>query len=124
MAVPLLMVGPFTLAIVCATAHHLFSTHLNGQTVASATLTQQVNIAAGTAFAYLVRALLVFAAGIAYAQLLWHLLLKPDTRLLVSSIDSLSSLLTSLVELFRTTATWRYPSLVLSGAYRGSFHFQ
>lgn len=78
-----------------ALGHHLFYQSLQGKSIGNTLFDQQVNIAIGTAFAFLVKASLATAVGSAYVQYLWYTLQRE--RLRVSHIDSLVSLLTSVI---------------------------
>jgi hypothetical protein len=82
--------------------HHYFYQSLDGQAISNTTFDQQINIAIGTAFAFLVKASLAIAVGSAYVQYLWHTLRRE--RLKVDHIDSLASLLTSAIDFFNLGA--------------------
>ena len=109
-----IMIGSLGCAIILAAGNHVYYQQLSGQQVAHTRFNQQVNIAAGAAFAFLVRAALVIAVGTAYAQVLRANLLK--RRLSVATIDSLSSLLDSVPDLLSLHLTWRHPAVIVLAA--------
>ena len=102
---PAIMLPSLTGALLFVLSHHAFYQHLDSMHVSSTTFTQQVNTAAGMAFAFLVRALLVVALTSAYAQVLWSLLLVKT--LCVATVDSLSALLSPVWELCDIRLVWR-----------------
>jgi hypothetical protein len=105
------MLATFASGIAFAIGHHFFYQSLDGTPVNSTTFDQQINIGIGTAFAFLVRALLVVAVGVAFVQVLWRSLL--NERIAVSRIDSMSQLLTSLFALCNFKTLWQYPVLAV-----------
>ncbi|KAH7173160.1 uncharacterized protein B0J16DRAFT_405450 [Fusarium flagelliforme] len=68
---PALMASSLVLGLLLALSHHLYYLYLNGRIVQSQSQ-QQWSLRAGTALAFLIRALLSAAIGIAYVQLLWQ----------------------------------------------------
>lgn len=65
---PTTIIAALLVALASAIGHHAFYSNLNDQLVNSddRLFTQQVNIAIGTAFAFLFRASLVIAVGASY----------------------------------------------------------
>jgi hypothetical protein len=104
--------------LLLAVGHHLFYTHLNGQPTGSAGHTllggvtrQQLNTTIGTIFAFLVKAFLVIAISIAYAQIMWRDLKQQPTK--VDAANTVFSALTSIWSLIHLSVWWRYPLLLL-----------
>jgi len=108
---PVLMMGSLFAGLLLATGHHLFYRGLHGRPAPDSDYTiggwripkQQANIAGGTAFAFLVKACLVVAAGTAYVQAFWRALSAREVRLL--DLDTLGSVPGSITALF---AVWRW----------------
>jgi hypothetical protein len=79
-----------------AVGHHIFYNSLDGQPapndnysiLGSHVSTQQVNIAGGTALAFLVKACLVTAIGAAYAQLFWRAVLRRTPEVTLERLDT------------------------------------
>jgi hypothetical protein len=79
MAVPAVMTGALLRGCLFALGHHLFYQSLAGKAVSdqywnafgTKITNQQINTAAGTAFAFLVKAALVLAVSTAYTQAFW-----------------------------------------------------
>ncbi|KAI7776108.1 hypothetical protein LA080_005833 [Diaporthe eres] len=67
------MAGGLILGTVTAVGHHVFATQINGHAVQSSEQ-QECYIAIVTGLAFLTRAFLTASAGLAYTQLLWHIL--------------------------------------------------
>ena len=73
------MIAALLAGLVFATSHHIFYSNLAGKSSADEDMNilgaslskQQVNIAVGTALAFLVKAFLVIAVSTAYIQTLW-----------------------------------------------------
>ncbi|KAK8070585.1 hypothetical protein PG997_010788 [Apiospora hydei] len=124
---PFLMVASFFVGVMFAIGHHLFYASLNASPTQGADFvflgasysSQQFNLAVGTAFAFLVKAALVFSVSIAYIQLFWRQLKyntekgQPST---VEHTDSLYSVLESLTSLFNAPVMYKYPVLFLVAA--------
>ncbi|RGP68681.1 hypothetical protein FSPOR_5151 [Fusarium sporotrichioides] len=68
-----LMAGSLLLSLLLALGHHFYYDHLDGRIVQNQNQ-QQWFLRAGTALAFLVRAFLSAAVGIAYTQILWRTL--------------------------------------------------
>ncbi|KAK7419752.1 hypothetical protein QQX98_003124 [Neonectria punicea] len=107
---PTLMVSSVIVGILLAIGHHLFYASLDGQIVTSSG--QQVwNLRIGTGLAFLVKASLTAAAGLAYTQLLWHTLRSQEISL--NGIDAVFSVVNNIYG-FATGEIWvRCPALVL-----------
>ncbi|KAK7946248.1 uncharacterized protein PG986_010569 [Apiospora aurea] len=124
---PFLMVASFFVGVMFAIGHHLFYASLDASPTQGADFvflgasysSQQFNLAVGTAFAFLVKAALVFSVSIAYIQLFWRQLKyntekgQPST---VEHTDSLYSVLESLCSLFNAPVMYKYPVLFLVAA--------
>ncbi|KAK5119253.1 hypothetical protein LTR85_007867 [Meristemomyces frigidus] len=104
---PAITVLALTAAFLFALGHHLFFRSLAGHPVASHEWTafgmrlsdQQVNIAAGTAFAFLVKACLVLAVSTAYVQAFWSTAKseRNKSRMTVAQLDAAFSVLGNLL---------------------------
>ncbi|CAG1963029.1 unnamed protein product [Fusarium graminearum] len=70
---PALMAGSFLLGLSFALAHHFYYLHLD-EIIVESQSQQQWHLRAGTGLAFLVRAFLSAAVGIAYTQILWRTL--------------------------------------------------
>ncbi|KAL6918538.1 hypothetical protein FSST1_010033 [Fusarium sambucinum] len=83
---PALMAGSLLLGLLLALGHHFYYLYLDGRIVESQSQ-QQWFLRAGTGLAFLVRAFLSAAVGIAYTQILWRTLRsKPITIRGVNSL--------------------------------------
>ncbi|KAK3675115.1 hypothetical protein LTR78_005049 [Recurvomyces mirabilis] len=113
------------LALTCgallATGHHLFYLSLAGEVaptgsynLAGATVSkQQFNTAAGTAFAFLVKAMLALAVTVAYTQTFWRALQVSHKGLKLPSIDTMHGVLANAADLFKVHVWWKRPLLLL-----------
>ena len=106
---PTTMLAAFAFGVAFAIGHHFFYQSLDGTSLDNAPFDQQINIAVGTAFAFLVRSFLSVAIGVAFVQVLWRRLLVK--RITVSRVDSMTQLLTSLFDLFNLVTLWQHPLL-------------
>jgi hypothetical protein len=104
-----------------AIGHHLFYNHLHGQEarptgykiLGSDISPQQLNVAIGTAFAFLVKASLVTALSTAYLQLLWRALLRAARGSKLGDLDTCFSALNNIISLGKVWVWWRLPLLFL-----------
>lgn len=103
------------LGIVFACSHHAFYAHLAGtpasdheyRVVANWSVSnQQLNIAIGTAFAFLVKSALGAAISIAYAQLFWRQVKRISHAVPLASVDNAFSALASPIGLVKIW-TWK-----------------
>ena len=119
------MLAAFTTGVLLALGHHLFYDSLDGEETPSDDFhfggldysRQQLNIQAGTAFAFLVKAFLVLAISIAYAQVFWAALSGSHERKppILGNIDTAFSALGNVLTLFKFTAwSWSPVLLLLS----------
>lgn len=114
---PTTMIGPLLFGIVLAAGHHLFYRHLAGKPPPSNDVQllgwnvswQQINIAVGTALAFLTQSTLVTAVSMAYVQLLWKKFRNQAST--VSDFDVTFGALHSLPALFRLRCWFRKPLL-------------
>lgn len=105
--------------VLLAIGHHLFYNHLHGrsartdgwQILGSDVSPQQLNIAIGTAIAYLVKTFLVLALSTAYLQLLWRALLRAARGSTLGDLDTAFSGLSNLISLSKVWVWWRLPLL-------------
>jgi len=107
------MLASLVAGIAFALGHHYFYQALKGHVVSNTVFDQQINIAIGNAFAFLVRISLITSVGTAYVQLLWHTL--RGQRLSIMEIDSLFSLLYSALDFFNFKAIRGHYLLVILG---------
>ena len=116
---PTTVVLALVVGIVFAAGHHLFYSSLNGKPapnsgyniLGSQVSQQQLNIAGGTAFAFLVKASLVTALTTAYAQLFWRAVLHRSREVTLERLDTAFSVLSNVHYLMKAWIWWRYPTL-------------
>ena len=113
------MISSLLFGTILAAGHHLFYRHLAGTSPPSDNvqllgwkfLGQQINIAIGTALAFLIQSRLVTAVSTTYIQLLWRKVHdQPST---VSDFDVTFGALHSLLDLLRIRSWFRKPMLFL-----------
>ena len=105
--------------VLLAIGHHLFYRSLRGKQVrtrgyeilGSDVSPQQLNLAIGTAFAFLVKAALVTAVSTAYIQLLWRALLRAARVSTLGNLDAVFSGLGNIISLSKVWIWWHYPLL-------------
>lgn len=116
------MLGSLLSGLAFAIGHHFFyqsfhhqpaPTTFDEMTLLGTKLSlQQFNTAVGTAFAFWVRASLVFAVGIAYLPaMMWSLSTGRDGKVDISSMNILMSALGNLLALTYFNKWWRRPVL-------------
>ena len=116
---PAAMITALLAGVLFAVAHHLFYRSLAGNAVPPgsyriagiAASPQQVNIAAGTAFAFLVKSCLATTIAIAYSQLMWNTAFKKPVRL--TSLDAVSTSLGNAFQLLYLATWWDFRFLFL-----------
>ena len=101
----------FIAGLAFALGHHAFYSSLDGQTVDDHLFNQQINLAVGQAFAFLVRASLVISIGASYWQVFWGTVLH--RTLAVSQADVLAGMLGSVLDLLDLKASRTRPLLVV-----------
>lgn len=102
-----------------ATGYHLFYSSLEGTQASSHyhnvlgldLSTQQINVAIGTAFAILSKAVLITVVSSAYLQLLWRRLMRGMRRTTLHDLDVAFSGLNTITALFKVRV-WRRYSLL------------
>lgn len=117
--IPALMLSSLIIGVALAIAHHAFYSSLAGTAVSShpikivswTTTQQQVNIAIGTAFAFVIKASLILACSTAYMQLLFGVINQKAFKLEV--LDNWFGGLDDLWSLGCLASYWRYPLLTL-----------
>ena len=72
---------------------------------------QQINVAAGTALAFLVKVALAAAVSIAYTQALWTTIRQKEAKL--RTLDVITTALDNILALFKIKVWWKYPVLLL-----------
>ncbi|KAL2427016.1 hypothetical protein ABEF95_006770 [Exophiala dermatitidis] len=110
---PVLMMLPATAGIGLALGQHFYYQHLNGRATdgSETKYSQSITTGIGTGMAFLVRSFLVLAIGTAYAQLFWQQL--RHRRVTFTEIDSLFTVLTSLMDLLRWRIWVHHPLLAI-----------
>lgn len=111
--VPTSITLAFLAALALAIGHHAFYLHLDGKPVDSGArnFNQQVNIAIGTAFAFMIRGCLPLGVVVAYWQVFWQALLRQRKPLSLSQIDTLAGALGSLIDSMNVRAMWKHLAL-------------
>jgi hypothetical protein len=109
------MLVSLLLGMLLSLGHHLFYHHLDGKPVPNhaihGILRQQWNLAIGTLFAFLVKAVLAVAVTTAYAQILWRAIKHQPMQL--TKIDTIFDATTNIWAFFRFAIWWKYPLLFL-----------
>jgi hypothetical protein len=106
---PTVILLAYLAALALAVGHHVFYNSLHGRDVDDYILDQEVTVAIGTAFAFLVRTTLVIAVGTVYWQMFWLRLGRQSFA--VSEVDSLAGALTSIFDLTDVRALRSSPDL-------------
>lgn len=107
--------------VLFAAGHHIFYNRLNGtpapndafDVLGSKVSKQELNVACGTAFAFLVRAALVTALSTAYTQLFWRTMIHSSHGATLDSLDTTFSALSSVLSLLKVKVWWRHQLLFL-----------
>lgn len=119
-----LMIGFLVVGLLLAAGHHIFYAQLEGTTAPTGSYRiagsnvpkQRFNTAVGTAFAFLIKAVLAVAVWIAYAQLFWRSVRTSTKGERLSTLDTLFSVPQDLLSL-ETVGVWlRHPLLLLLAA--------
>ena len=117
---PVLMIGSLVAGVFLALGHHLFYASLAGtdaptgsyRIAGSMIPKQRFNTAVGTAFAFLVRAALTVAVGIAYTQMYWRSARTARKGQKLSTMDTTYSIMTNVFE-FAMVQVWvKYPLML------------
>lgn len=108
---PLAMIMSLVAAAGLCVAHDLFFRKLNGQHIATA-LSQTWTSRIATGLAFLIKTLLVLAAGIAYVQRQWLILKKEPVK--VDQIDKMTDVLMNLKALASPRLWFKTPVLALA----------
>jgi hypothetical protein len=119
--VPATTVGSLVVGILFAVGHHCFYSSLQGTTpplamyhVAGAQVSgQALNLAAGTAFAFLVRSCLAFAMALSYTQLAWFAIKRSTRDNTIPDIDKVTGALGNFLVLLNVFAWMKWPLLLL-----------
>jgi hypothetical protein len=124
---PSLMFLSLIFGVLFALGHHFFYNSLVNKPTSTGDYTimgtqhpgQQLNIALGTAFAFLVKAAFVLAVSTAYYQVFWKMAKqnsKIEKRLTLGWLDAAFSGTTSLISLLNAPLWCRYPLLFFMAA--------
>jgi hypothetical protein len=116
---PMAIVASLLAGSLFAIGHHVFYRSQAGNEVRSTNYNvagitvspQQVNIAVGTAFAFLVQSCLTTAVAVAYAQVLWTKCIGRPAQL--KTLDTIFSAMSNAFQLFRLTAWWNFRLLFM-----------
>ena len=122
---PWLTLGEILSSLVAALAfamgHHAFYQNLSGQAASNnayqvgavKVTAQQLNIAVGTALAFLVKASLDNALSTAYVQLLWRAVKRTAQDPTLADLDTIFSALSSALSLLKFSSWRHFPLLLL-----------
>lgn len=118
---PTSSVGSLTAALAFMVAHHLFYRSLQGTSVSDdapfgfEVSQQQVNIAIGTAFAFLAKACMVIAISVAFVQIFWHGInaRSMDAAPTLERIDAVYTSMDNAFEMFNFRTWVAHPELML-----------
>jgi hypothetical protein len=108
---PTVIILAFIAGLAFAIGHHVFYLNLDGQPVDDHLFDQQTNLAAGHTFAFVVRACLCVAIGVAYWQVFWGMLLRGTFA--ISHVDALAGSLGSILDMINFGAMMNRPALVV-----------
>jgi hypothetical protein len=122
---PTLMLSSLVLGLLLSVGHHLFYQSLDGQHTTktshsffgSSYSNQQLNIAVGTTFAFLVRSALVLSVSTAFCQAFWKEVQRLSLDNSVTTIDRIDTIYaapTNIVAFFTASAWIHYPALFLT----------
>lgn len=119
--VPATAVGWLTAGILFAIGHHIFYDSLKGTTPSLAMYNiagsqvsgQALNLAVGTAFAFLVRSCLALAMSLSYTQLAWYTIKQSTRDRTIPDIDKVTSALSNLLVIMNVFAWIKWPLLLL-----------
>ena len=117
------MLGALLTGSTLAVGHHLFYQSLDGTAASANTYLvlgasisyQELNIAVGTALAFLVKASLVFSVSISFIQLFWRgaKFSRPTRPITLARLDDLYSALGNMLTLCNVLLWWRFPLVLL-----------
>jgi hypothetical protein len=117
------MLGALLTGAILAVGHHLFYQSLDGTAASVETYSvlganiskQELNIAVGTALAFLVKASLVFSISISSIQLFWReaKFSRPTRPMTLARLDYLYAALENIVTLCNVSLWWKFPLLLL-----------
>ncbi|CAI6296044.1 unnamed protein product [Periconia digitata] len=105
---PVVMLSALAAGFAFFLGHHFFYLSLHHVPTKDAAFEQQVNIAIGTAFAFIVRMFLAISVATVFWQLFWHNVRAKETTL--SRIDTLSSVLKNVLEFRHVRAITQFPA--------------
>lgn len=118
---PTTMVTAFLFGCILSFGHHLFYSKLAGTTAPTGYYyaihrtkisKQELNTAIGTAFAFLVKAMLALAVSTAYVQAFWHSAKASKKGQPLSTLDTTFSILGNVVGFAKIHVWVKYPSLL------------
>jgi hypothetical protein len=129
--VPTAILSCLAFGIICALGHHFFYRSLQGTPVQNDAIAilgsnvsqQQLNVAIGTAFAFVVNAALAGAVSTAYIQLFWFTLKTATQPKTLETLDTMFAALSNALSLCMLQIWWRYP-LMFSMAMIAWFVFR
>lgn len=118
---PVSTLGSLVAGFVFILAHHLFYQSLNGTLVSDDApfgfeiSQQQVNVAVGTAFAFLAKACLVVAVSAAFVQIFWHTIRaqRMEAAPTLERIDAVYSTLDNAFEMLNVRSWYTHPVLMV-----------
>ncbi|KAI0411708.1 hypothetical protein F5X98DRAFT_356691 [Xylaria grammica] len=117
---PASILGGLLAGVLISVGHHLYYVSIEGSSsegdriIAGYRLSNQsFSTAVGTAFAFVVRAFLLFAVGAAYVQVFWQAATHARKANTLEQIDAMFSILSNPFAFRRGSAWWKYPMLLL-----------
>lgn len=118
---PTTMVSAFVAGIAFAIGHHFFYDHLDGSKISDTTYlyssftSQQLNLAVGTAFAFIFQACLVLSVSVAFVQAFYYHLLhqKPNRRPALGNLDGAHAAFNDVFMMFNAKLWWNFPKLLV-----------
>ncbi|KAI8950665.1 hypothetical protein F4801DRAFT_602078 [Xylaria longipes] len=117
---PASILGGLLAGILISVGHHLYYASLEGTSPEGSRIivgyrfsNQAFTTAVGTAFAFIVRAFLLFAVSGAYVQVFWHSATHARKVNTLEEIDAMLSILSNLFAFRAGSSWWKYPMLLL-----------
>lgn len=114
------MLGSFVVGVLLAAGHHLFYTSINASPATnrhrafygvSVPSGQQLNLAVGTAFAFLVKAAFIVSVSTAYYQMFWKYVQDVSTATQaprLGQVDAQFSATSNILAFAKTSSMWRH----------------
>lgn len=119
---PTTIITALVCAVLFAVGHHVFYSSLNGKAahgnvyniLGSDVSAQQLNIAGGTALAFLVKAALGVALSLVFIQVFWQSIKSRSSQdVTLQTLDTIFDGLNNVFTLLKAWVWWRYPLLFI-----------